>query len=377
MKEHKKHTTLKKPVFGEFGRHELSILGTPCGNIKKLSRSVISRLGPSRNISYIDADHKSADDHINDEHLVLHGGSRLFTDKIDYYQMDWKGDPNPFQQKKWYQDQDLIIINGNHFESMAQIVVVDEKKSLEKKLSKLNNVVLVLIKDNSEVPDYLRALVNGVRKIDFKDTDAITTWIDNYIEEHHIPLYGLVLAGGKSVRMQRDKGKIAYHGLPQREHAWNILDAVCEQTFISCREDQEDEIDNKYNPIPDVFLGLGPFGGILSAFRRHPDVAWLTVASDLPFLDDELVSSLITKRNKSKVATAYWDPDHKFPEPLITIWEPRAYPELLHFLSLGYSCPRKALINTNVELIEASDTKKLMNVNSPDEYEMVATELSL
>jgi len=379
-KTHKKHTSLQKPALGEFGRNELAILGTPCGNIKNLSRQIIRKLGKKYNISYVDADHKSADEGLNRDHLISDGGSKLLTDKIDYLQVDWKGNKNTFQQKKLFIDQDMILVNGNHFVAANQIVVIDPKKPLDKKLHKLNNVRLILTMGSEPVPDYLKDHLNVLPfppVKDVNDVDAIAEWIGDFMQSKTPPLHGLVLAGGKSERMNTDKGLLKYHGIPQREYAWNLLNDHCIKTYTSCREDQISEIGKEFNPLPDSFSGLGPFGGILSAFRHQPNVAWLTVAADLPLLDKEIIESLIQQRNISKIATAYWDPKHEFPEPLITIWEPRAYSELLHFLSLGYSCPRKTLINSDVELIEATDTSKLMNVNYPEEYDKVMEKLGI
>ena len=96
-----------------------------------------------------------------------------------------------------------------------------------------------------------------------------------------------------------------------------------------------------------------------------------------PPISRDSLEYLVEHRNPSKLATAFNNPDSSFPEPLITIWEPRSYPVLLHFLSLGYSCPRKVLINSDIELLEAPKPRDLTNVNRPDEYhkakQMLAT----
>ena len=84
-------------------------------------------------------------------------------------------------------------------------------------------------------------------------------------------------------------------------------------------------------------------------------------------LDKKTLDYLIQHRDSSKVATAFNSPDNEFPEPLITIWEPRSYPVLLSFLTQGYSCPRKVLINSEVKLVDAPDTRVLTNVNSPED----------
>jgi molybdopterin-guanine dinucleotide biosynthesis protein A len=123
-------------------------------------------------------------------------------------------------------------------------------------------------------------------------------------------------------------------------------------------------------------LGLGPVGGILSAFQRDPNAAWLVLACDLPFLTATTLRELVAGRQPSRLATAFRSPDNEFPEPLITIFEPRAYPELLRFLSLGYSCPRKMLINSDVEVLPTPTAGELRNVNTPAQREEAQSELT-
>jgi len=130
-------------------------------------------------------------------------------------------------------------------------------------------------------------------------------------------------------------------------------------------------VDSHYKTLPDTFVDLGPYGAILSAFREKPDAAWLVVACDLPLLDIETLQYLVAHRNPSAVATTFESPFDGLPEPLITIWEPKAYPILLSFLSQGYTCPRKALRNNDVHIIKAENADALMNVNTQDELEKV------
>ena len=110
-------------------------------------------------------------------------------------------------------------------------------------------------------------------------------------------------------------------------------------------------------------------GGILSALQKHPDKAWLSIACDYPFVSAQTIKQLISRRNPSKMATAFYDAEGKFPEPLITIWEPRSYLYLLQLLSMGNSSLRKALIYADAELIVIHNEQELFNSNTPEEYE--------
>ncbi|NJN80809.1 MAG: NTP transferase domain-containing protein, partial [Anaerolineales bacterium] len=135
-------------------------------------------------------------------------------------------------------------------------------------------------------------------------------------------------------------------------------------------------IDN-HTVIIDTFLELGPYGAILSAFREDPNAAWLVLACDLPLLDVETLQFLIENRNASLTATSFKSPESKegFPEPLIAIWEPRAYPTLLQFLAQGISCPRKVLINSEIELLIPPSEAALTNINTLAERKALLTQL--
>jgi molybdenum cofactor guanylyltransferase len=191
----------------------------------------------------------------------------------------------------------------------------------------------------------------------------ISTEPDNQV------LNGLVLAGGKSSRMGRDKGVLLWHGKEQRFFMADLLQQFCNEVFISCRQDQVDILNGNYNTITDAYTGLGPYGAILSAFKKNSSCAWLVVACDLPLLNASTLEQLVVQRDPNAMATTFESPHDGLPEPLITIWEPKSYPILLASLSKGYQCPRKALINNNVKIVQPVNKAALMNVNTPQELE--------
>ncbi|WP_288446966.1 NTP transferase domain-containing protein [uncultured Chryseobacterium sp.] len=180
-------------------------------------------------------------------------------------------------------------------------------------------------------------------------------------------LNGLVLAGGKSVRMGNPKDKINWHGKEQKYHAADLLAPFCDEVYISCRQDQLENFNSEYNALTDTFLQMGPFGGILSALRSQRDKAWLVVACDLPLLDKNSLEFLIQSRDPEKAATTYESPFDGLPEPLITIWEPKSYPLLLNFLGTGNTCPRKVLLNSDTFILKPANPDALMNVNTPED----------
>ncbi len=193
---------------------------------------------------------------------------------------------------------------------------------------------------------------------------ALAHWLAR--EENRSPLAGLVLAGGRSRRMGRDKAQLVYREKPQQQAAFELLAGVCDKVYLGLRADQEA---GGLPVIHDRFLDFGPAGGILSAMHQLPDHAWLVLACDLPFLEAATLETLLEQRVTQKAATAFRSATDGLPEPLCAIWEPAMLPVLHRFLAAGISCPRKMLIKSSVRLLDLPQAEALDNINHPDEYE--------
>lgn len=191
-------------------------------------------------------------------------------------------------------------------------------------------------------------------------------------------IYGLVLAGGKSTRMGKDKGLITYHGMPQREYLYHLLGRVCTETYVSIRPEQKSEFDERTPVILDDDVYKGPFNGILSAHQKFPEVAWLVVACDMPLIDLASLQELIAARDPNAMASAFADKSDPLPEPLCAIWEPHALKKAIEYLESGNgTCPRKFLINSETKLVFPSSPNVLLNANSEEEYKEAIVKLSI
>ncbi len=191
-------------------------------------------------------------------------------------------------------------------------------------------------------------------------------------------LYGLVLAGGKSTRMGSDKGLLKYHSVPQQEYLYNLLDKVCDKVFLSMRKEQKVDLPTDFNVIYDQNEYRGPFNGILSAHKTHPNVAWLVLACDLPLINLSSLEKLVKKRDSERFATSFATKKSDLPEPLITIWEPKGLVKAMTYLeTTESSCPRKFLINSEIALAYPERDEILYNANSLEDYEFVKTKIAL
>jgi molybdopterin-guanine dinucleotide biosynthesis protein A len=189
-------------------------------------------------------------------------------------------------------------------------------------------------------------------------------------------LFALVLSGGRSRRMQRDKAALAYAGRPQLARAMDLLQPLVAKAFVSVRADQRtDPTRAAYETIADIHPDIGPIGGIHAALATYPDCAWLVLACDLPFLDAATLRHLIAQRARSRLATAYRSSSDARPEPLCAIFEPASGPAIEQWIAQGQRCPRTFLSQADVELLDLPNARALDNINTVEEYSVAHSAL--
>lgn len=193
-------------------------------------------------------------------------------------------------------------------------------------------------------------------------------------------LHGLVLAGGRSSRMGRDKAALVHpdgRTLARRCHDL-LADAGCAQVMLSLRHDQ---------PLPPGFadlaqvgvvrdpagLSCGPLAGMLAAMRLRPAADWLVLACDLPRLDLTTLAHLIASRMPDEAFLAYRSEFDGLPEPLCAIYAAGALPLLEQSLLDGVHCPRKLLIRHACRLLDPLIPRALDNANTPGDWQTANT----
>lgn len=182
------------------------------------------------------------------------------------------------------------------------------------------------------------------------------------------PLFGLVLAGGKSRRMGRDKAVLDHGGQSQLAFVVQLLDEHVDQVFVSTRTEQRDEPERcQFAQIVDHYEEIGPVAGILSAMDEHPRADWLVVACDLPNIDAQTIRYLLEQQIHEQPFVAYASSHDGLPEPLCALYLAGSEACLRAFVDDGLHCPRKMLIRSDTVLLEQPNPRALDNVNTVDD----------
>ena len=190
------------------------------------------------------------------------------------------------------------------------------------------------------------------------------------------PTFGIVLTGGKSERMKRDKALIEYKGMPHAEYIHSLLKNYCDEVYLSARPNQWSGTSLAALPtLPDTVEGKGPIAGILSAFEKHPEANWLVVACDLVHFNQQTIEMLLSQHNPEVIATAYKNSDKGFPEPLCALYTPKARQVFSDAFKNDITCPVKVLRSTLVQLIDQTNGINLANINTTEEFAEVQHEM--
>lgn len=361
--KHQKHPPLASPYSGTFARLEWAVLGATCSAVRQLVADLSPLLRKAGKLAFVDASHEPATPLTDLDYLQQGQG----------LQLHWQQAPGDRLQQGYFNHTAIALVNGNHFEAERQLLVVDPERlpKLEKRMHQCKQVDALILKDSdTELPEFLKQHLPDWEQLPrflLTDKDKLANWMLVQQRSSIPPLQGLILAGGHSRRMGFDKGQIVYHQQPQREHLYQLLTGMGISTKLSCRPDQVPDMPRGFELLPDSFLGLGPMGALLSAFREAPDSAWLVLACDLPLVDEKALRYLTEQRDPAAAATAYRNPDNQLPEPLIAIWEPAMYTVLLQLLNRGKACVRKAMMQAGTQLVDPPDARILINVNTPDD----------
>jgi molybdopterin-guanine dinucleotide biosynthesis protein A len=181
------------------------------------------------------------------------------------------------------------------------------------------------------------------------------------------PLLGVVLAGGRSRRMGREKAFVHLHGRPLLGHVLARLAPQVDGLVINANGEPARFGAFGVPVIPDTQPGLGPLGGIAAALRHAAAGGWaaiLTCPSDAPGLPRDLATRLGAAIGGAGAACA-GGPDGL--EPLFALWRVEALPAVEAALAEGRLAVRDALAVAGFRTESFPDGAAFANLNTPDE----------
>ena len=212
----------------------------------------------------------------------------------------------------------------------------------------------------------------------------------------------VLLAGGKSSRMGKDKIFLPYRGTSFLEHLILRASEVFDRVLISagsfehagqirCFLEDSEAVPPELisDIIEDHYDSLGPSGGLMSVFEKAGPESFCVAAADMPDADMRVLSYLFERLEDlsaypSAPAAVMLKIHPQFPEPCAAAYSGKSYELLQKAAEKGIRSPMKALgedqilIITEEELKRSSpvfaklDLKQLFrNINTAEDYRLI------
>ncbi|MBI5699276.1 molybdenum cofactor guanylyltransferase [Candidatus Saganbacteria bacterium] len=133
----------------------------------------------------------------------------------------------------------------------------------------------------------------------------------------------IILAGGKSSRLGKDKAFVKFEGVPIIERILSVLGTLFGKCLIVTNT-PEKYADLGCRVVTDVYQGVGPLGGLHAGLTASDSERNLVTACDMPLINQELVKYLINVKGQDAVVPVV----KGFPEPLLAVYSKKCLPAI-------------------------------------------------
>lgn len=187
----------------------------------------------------------------------------------------------------------------------------------------------------------------------------------------------IVLCGGKSSRMGRDKATLPFGPELMLQRVVRLVSQTVDPQFIVVVAASDQDIPTLPATVMvtrDQRPSRGPLEGIAAGLRAMPDVvdAVYATSCDVPLLLPEFVNEMFERLGANEVAVPF---DGQYHHPLAAVYRPRLLMLIQAFLESDRLRPRflydqVPTAEVSVETLRAVDPNllTLMNLNHPEDY---------
>lgn len=171
------------------------------------------------------------------------------------------------------------------------------------------------------------------------------------------PLDGVVLAGGSSRRLGRDKATLRFGGAPLLKIVVDRITHVCDHVVVAVDQPERyQELRLPAKLVADAAPGLGPISGLQSGLQACDAEHVLVVACDLPFLNVELMR-FMADLPRSYQALVPWSEDRW--QPLCAIYARSCLKVVDAMVSAGGGSMHKLLDQLDVQRPDEEEMRRL------------------
>ena len=180
---------------------------------------------------------------------------------------------------------------------------------------------------------------------------------------------GIILAGGKSSRMGKEKGLLELNGITFTEHIIETLKPVCNQIIIIANKKEYEQFG--YTVYGDLVKDCGPVAGIYTGLAHSKTNINIILSCDIPFVTTELLQFLLRgSKNYDVTIPAY----NGKTGPLTGIYTKSCLPVFREQLDQKQLKLHQVLKHLKVRVVEVKDRfpeEVFYNIKTPDDLKYI------
>ncbi len=185
---------------------------------------------------------------------------------------------------------------------------------------------------------------------------------------------GIILAGGLSRRLGRDKAVEPFNGQPLIRRVIERVESVAAEVVVVVADSARGEalpLDARHRIALDLYPGQGSLGGIFSGLAAAGNQWGLVVACDMPFLNRQLLDYMLSRREGFDAVVPMPGP---YPEPTHALYSKSCLPHIEAKLQAGDLKISGFFDQVRVNYLTGADIarfdpelRSFFNINSPED----------
>jgi len=179
----------------------------------------------------------------------------------------------------------------------------------------------------------------------------------------------IIIAGGQSSRMGRDKGLMDWNGKAMIQYVIEAVSPLVSNVLLITKNPLYKRFG--LESFPDLIPGLGPAGGIYTALHASKSEANMILSCDIPLITTPTLQILKDRHKSFEITLAATG---NVPEPLIGIYNKSCFTKWNALIAQKKTAVHQMIRQFNTQIIDMTtiagfNRNEFTNINTPQELE--------
>lgn len=178
------------------------------------------------------------------------------------------------------------------------------------------------------------------------------------------PISAIILSGGKSTRMGKDKGMLQYKGKPFLQWLIDTVNPLAQETMIISNHAEHHQFGHRV--YSDLFQDMGPLAGIYTGLHYAQFQTNIILSCDIPLISKNVLHFLLKMHDNNHITLPFCNDKIHY---LIGIYQKSYAQFFLNELKNNQKKVKSAVEKLPLSIVGNSnfERKNFLNINTPSD----------